>query len=269
MDVLKTGMWMVPLLIVLVLFIADASSAAPITGDCTHATAEQVAGHLDPFTVGVSDPINQVLCGAFTGPGSDAMAVALSAPTCWGAQEWLVFTFTNGVWTEVLDRHEFIFPLVGAGDDIRVTTPVFAIGDPRCVPSGGKSTRLWHWNGTQFVAGPATITRPRIVHRASFQTPDHTTACNLVDEDTAYCATGNRPHVATLDSSGRVNICRGRNCLGPTHTVHTRGLPVLEYGQSDVVGLHICRSAKTGLRCTMTHRRRGFRISAAAVSKIG
>lgn len=252
------------------LLLATQSSAAPVTGDCSHATAEQIAGPLDPFTVGVSDPINQVLCGQFTGPGSDAMAVSLSAATCWGAQEWLVFTFTNGAWSKVLDQHEFIYPLVATGEDIRVTAPVFAIGDPRCVPTGGKSTRTWHWTGRRFVAGPATITRPNTVTRFDFQTPDHNTSCDLGDEDTAYCASNHQPHIAAVDPAGHVTICRGLRCLGPSHRAYPSGKPVLEYGQTDVTPLYICRSTRAALTCTLKHRRRGFRIVPNGnVSQIG
>jgi hypothetical protein len=258
-----------PVIAVLVLVVASTTRAAPVSGVCGHATAEQVAGKLDPFTVGVPDPVGPVLCGQFTGRGSDAMAVGLLAPTCWGIQQWAVFTFADGAWKRVLDRSEFIYRLAAVGDEIRVTMPVFAIGDPRCVPTGGKSTRLWHWNGVRLVAGPPTITRPKIVHRYEFQTPDHNTACNLADDDTAYCASTNRPHVAAVDSAGHVHICRGRRCLGPSHRAYTKGLPVLEYGQSDVTSLYVCRSEKAALTCIRKSDRRGFRSSPSSVTQIG
>ncbi len=44
------------------------------------------------------NPVRQVLCGPFTGAGSEAMAVTIGAPTCWGIQHWGVFTLTQGVW---------------------------------------------------------------------------------------------------------------------------------------------------------------------------
>jgi hypothetical protein len=43
--------------------------------------------------------------------------------------------------------------LAPAGADVRETTYVFRSGDPRCCPSGGTRSRVWHWNGSRFVAG--------------------------------------------------------------------------------------------------------------------
>ena len=100
------------------------------------------------------NPIAQLLCGPFAGPGSDAMAITIRAPTCWGVQRWAIFRFTQGDWRLALDRIAFIFPLVVVGADIRETTPVFRPGDARCLPTGGKRARTWHWSGTRFTAGP-------------------------------------------------------------------------------------------------------------------
>jgi hypothetical protein len=219
----------------------------------------------------VSDPVVQVLCGEFTGPGSTAMAVEIgNAPTCWGVQRWEVFSFTGGAWQLTFDREEFVSgSLVAVGSDIRVTTPVFIKGDSRCTPSGGTSTRTWHWTGTRFVAGPGTIKRPKVVSRYSFQTPSHNIFCDMGDEDTVYCTSKHRPHTASLDSKGHVTICNGRKCLGPGHATPTNGLPVLEYGQRDEYARFVCRSEKRGLTCTPKGRSRGFRISSAEVKRVG
>jgi hypothetical protein len=129
-------------------------SGAATSASCSKATAAQLVEqhHLNAFLL--PNPVQQVLCGPFTGRGSEAMAITIGAPTCWGTQRWGVFSFTGGTWQLVLDQREFIFPLVVVGADIREMTPVFRQGDPRCIPSGGTHARLWHWNGKRLVAGP-------------------------------------------------------------------------------------------------------------------
>ena len=122
--------------------------------DCSRATALRIGEpfFFDPASRG--NPISQVLCGPFTGAGSEAMAVSFAAPTCWGIQRWAVFRVVEGDWQLVLDRKGFVFPLVAVGADIREKAPVFRPGDPRCLPSGGSRARLWRWNGTRFTPGP-------------------------------------------------------------------------------------------------------------------
>src|SRR2546430_3483937 len=69
--------------------IIQSASASPVaaTGgtatkaDCTTATAKRLVNehHLNDFVL--PNPVSQLLCGPFTGPGSEAMAVAIAAPT--------------------------------------------------------------------------------------------------------------------------------------------------------------------------------------------
>jgi hypothetical protein len=213
----------------------------------------------------------QVLCGPFTGAGSNAMAVEVgNSPTCWGVQRWVVFSLTDGAWKLAFDQSEFVLgPLVAVGGDLRVTTPVFVKGDSRCLPSGGTSTRTWHWNGMSFVAGPETIKRPKVVKLYEFQTPDHNVICDVGDEDIVFCTSRNRPHTASMDTKGHVTICNGRKCLGSGAPRSPRGLPVLAYGQRDEQSGYRCRSEKNGVTCTSQGRSKGFRISAAAVTRVG
>ena len=107
-------------------------------GECSKATALEVAKSFFVWGTVVRNPVQQVLCGPFTGPGSEAMAVSFTAPTCWGTQGWAVYRRSGGAWELVTaQRGVFIFSLATVGADIRETTPVFRAGDPRCIPSGG------------------------------------------------------------------------------------------------------------------------------------
>src|SRR5262249_48836907 len=93
--------------------------ASKASGDCSKAAARPLTEqyHLNDFSL--PNPVLQVLCGPFTGPGSEAMAITIGAPTCWSPQRWAVFSFSGGAWKLVLDQHKFIFPLVAVGSDIR------------------------------------------------------------------------------------------------------------------------------------------------------
>jgi hypothetical protein len=174
------------------------------SGRCSRATARQLVEehHLNDFVL--PNPVVQLLCGTFTGPGSEAMAITIGAPTCWGTQQWAVFRFTKGDWRLVLHRRAFIFPLVAVGADIRERTPVFRQGDGRCTPSGGSHARIWHWNGTRFVAGPweqvAPVAGPDPWVEAqaglAFQLfrPSNTLGLKLIFHRLAHCQPGNAAH---------------------------------------------------------------------------
>jgi hypothetical protein len=134
--------------------VGDASVPA-VSSRCSRATAGQLVEkhRLNHFLL--PDPVAQLLCGPFTGPGSDAMAVTIYAPTCWPIQNWGVFRFAQGVWKLVLDQPAYLVPpLVAVGSDIRETTAIHRPGDSRCLPSGGTHARMWRWNGKRLVAGP-------------------------------------------------------------------------------------------------------------------
>jgi hypothetical protein len=156
------------------------TTTAGRVADCSKATAKQLVNqyHLNNFLL--PDPVGQVLCGSFTGPASQAMAVPILAPTCWGIQQWAVFSFDGSAWQLVLDQLRFIFPLVAVGSDIRERSPVFRAGDPRCLPSGGSHWRLWHWDGSKLVAGPwskPTGGQNKLTE-GGFKTPSGNIFCN-------------------------------------------------------------------------------------------
>ena len=160
-------MRIIPLVVVgLVLALAPSAAAQ----DCSKDTATRaVAEHeLNPFLV--DDPVVQVLCGSFTGPGSTAMAVMIGgAPTCWGTQHWAVLDHADGAWRPVHNEWRFLAgELVAVGDDLRVTTVVHQIGDPRCLPTGGTEARIFHWDGSRMVASEPTQVEPRKPLRTAY-----------------------------------------------------------------------------------------------------
>jgi hypothetical protein len=132
---------------------------------CSKATALQLAKRFNLGDLALRDPVAQVLCGSFTGPGSKAMVASFRQGTCLPIQSWAVFRFTGGAWQLVMTRAAAA-TLAAVGSDIRETTPVFRKGDRPCFPSGGTRARIWHWNGTRFItvgaqapsSGPVTGT---------------------------------------------------------------------------------------------------------------
>jgi hypothetical protein len=254
--------------------------------DCSKAAARQLVEqhHLNAFLL--PNPVQQVLCGPFTGPGSEAMAVTIRAPTCWGIQRWAVFSFTGGVWQLVLDQSEFVFPpLVAVGPDIRETTPVFRPGDPRCIPSGGSHARIWHWNGKRLVAGPWKQVKPAAAPVPApgtgafkygyFKTPSGNIQCDYgYGKGPAYVRCGIRsglkppppsrgpgcdvPNRVVISQTGSASLAGLSACpgedegdAGPFAGGQPGGPPVsvIGYGKTWNGGGLSCTSAVTGLTC--------------------
>jgi hypothetical protein len=138
---------------------APATSAA---SPCSMAEATRVVRRLhlgnadDPD---VANPVAQVLCGAFVGPGSQAMVASLSIPTCGRTAGWVVFRRTGATWQLVMERNNGA-DLDAAGTGIRETMFVLRPGDAHCFPTGGTRSRIWRWNGTRFTASPWTRSKP-------------------------------------------------------------------------------------------------------------
>ena len=90
-------------LVVVGLFLALASPAA--AQECSKETATRVVAEHGPNPFVVDDPVTQVLCGPFTGPGSTAMAVTIgNTPTCWPVQVWALFNYVDGAWRPVSEH---------------------------------------------------------------------------------------------------------------------------------------------------------------------
>ena len=155
----------------------------PISGRCSKATALKVATQ---FQLGVDaalpKPIAQVLCGAFAGPGSKAMAASIAIPSCGRTAQWAVFRWTRTAWQLVLTRNNGA-DLDAVGSDIRETQFVLRPGDAHCFPTGGTRSRVWHWDDKRFTASawklkpsaPAAPAAPATTEY--FKTPSRNIQC--------------------------------------------------------------------------------------------
>lgn len=252
---------------------APAPYGAAATPSCSEATARQLVQQHRLNSFDLPNLVRQVLCGPFTGEGSEAMAVTIGAPTCWPVQRWAVFRFTAGGWQLAFDRSEFVAPpLVAVGGDIKVTRAVYRLGDGRCFPSGGMEATTWHWDGTRFAAGPPQQVRPPALTPISFKSPTGNISCTIGDVSRfrgVRCQSGRRPHAVRLTASGRLTTCRGyRNCVwcGCEDGLEE---PTLPYGREVSVGRFTCSSLRTGMRCVVTASGRGFHINGRAITRVG
>lgn len=243
-----------------------AHAAAPA---CDKATAKQLinANHLNGFLL--DDPVVQLLCGPFTGPGTQAMAVTIAAGTCWTPQQWAVFQVKGGQWQLVQHQGAFLAkPLKITGTTIHEVTPVFRPGDPRCVPSGGTHSRDWKWNGKRFVAGRYSDAGRKTV--ATFYSPSRNVSCEMNDGRPGvgtfvYCQTMKPGRSVKMGVGGKLHVCRGADhCLGNPGE-HT---PVLRYGHHVSLKHFRCRSAKAGVTCVVIRSGKGFRISRSGVRRV-
>ena len=268
-------------------FSSGTPGASAVSGPCSKGTALQVAKPYFVWAGSVSTPIQQVLCGPFTGPGSEAMVVTFSAPTCWSPQGWAVFRLIGGDWQLVMvQRLVFIYaPLVAVGADLRETAPVFRQGDPRCVPSGGRHARTWHWTGTRLVAGAWTQVKPGnrpppatgAFKSGYFKTPSGNIQCDFgyrgAADAHAFVRCGIRsgltppppsrgpgclvPNRVVVSHTGRASLAGLSSCPGEPEGdagpfAGGQGGPpvaVLGYGKTWLGGGLSCASAITGLTC--------------------
>jgi hypothetical protein len=249
--------------------------ASTASSDCSAATARQVVEpRLDVNIFDLPDPVRQVLCGPFTGPGSNAMAVTIGAPTCWPVQNWAVFRFTAGDWQLVLNEPAYLIPpLVAVGSDIRETGAVHRSGDARCLPTGGTQARIWHWDGTRLVAGPWKQLTPGIAQKKSAYVLSPVATCYMTDDGSfrgswVYCWIGANPrsrrHIK-LDVDGRFNVAVTRASPGPLG-IGGRDEP---YGTRVTVGRFRCRVLRSGMRCTVIRSGKGFLFNSSGTRRVG
>jgi hypothetical protein len=149
-------------------------------GTCSRVEAQALA---EKFQMGDANygRVAQVLCGSFTGSQSTAMAFSFHWYGCVPFQGWAVFRVTAGEWQLVLERKREVAVLAAVGSDIRATVDVFRAGDSHCVWSGGKRSRVWHWDGQRFVGGPSKQVTPptkKVPSFGGFKTPSGNIFCN-------------------------------------------------------------------------------------------
>ncbi len=170
---------------------ADSSGASLAADHCSKAAAVQMARKLDLAEPGIANPVAQVLCGSFLGPGVEAMAASISIPSCGRTGDWLVFRYQSGSWQRVFESHNGA-ELAAVGSDIKETQNVLRASDAHCFPTGGTRARVWHWNGSRFTSTAWRYSKPAaqrapVSKLTYFDSPSHNIWCDSGDEDEAYC----------------------------------------------------------------------------------
>ena len=246
-------------------------------GQCSKAAAVRVVKRLRLGAAGlIPNPVHAVLCGAFMGPGSRVMVVSLAsdgASVPFGG--WVVFRLAGGTWQLVMQRRDGA-EVSAAGSDIRESLSILRPGDSHCCPTGGTRARLWHWNGTRFVAGPwkrATKGDPR---PRAFDSPSLNISCGMFDDSGGRyvrCQSHIPPQTARLDADGRVTMCMDLTPKGGANECNLgdRGenpTRPLAYGKQITVGRFRCLSLEIGVKCTVIKSGKGFLISRDGVERV-
>jgi hypothetical protein len=254
-------------------------AAAPATtsaAGCTSAAASQAATaagfDVDPGLH--RTPINSVICGPFFGAGSEGMAAIVPVPAgCGFSIGWGVFRLVGSAWQLVMQQHNGVLKLesqarADGGADIRTTQGYPRRYDAPCSPSRMRS-RVWHWNGTAFVASAWTVQLLSV----DFFTPKPLSAyCGMTDSPTAHvvdCTAFKPPHAVDMNGNGRFKACHG---IGQ-HCINCGCSPPdarpLKYGQHVDVGRFRCESLHAGVRCTVTKTGKGFLLTRTTTVRVG
>ena len=105
------------------------------------------------------------------------MVVSLRGPGNTGLIAFAVFRWAGGAW-QFLMKQPAAASITAAESDIRQTLPIYRASDRRCCPTGGTKTRIWHWDGTRFTAGPwKQVTPGAAVTTGYFKTPSGNIVC--------------------------------------------------------------------------------------------
>ena len=236
-----------------------ASSTSVAAARCSRAAAIDVVERLRLGNAGYTpNPVAQVLCGPFLGPGSEAMVASLSIPSCGRTGGWVVFRRTATDWQPILARNNGA-ELAGVGSGIRETMWVLRPGDAHCFPSGGTRSRVWRWNGARF-----TATAWRYSRQAAFLSPTRNLFCEM-SGTAVYCQSVARPHSVRMGVDGRATVCVGAACL----RTPPAGTPVLAYDREMSLGRFRCLSQSSGIACTVADSGRGFLIDRDGINRVG
>jgi hypothetical protein len=238
---------------------------------CSKAEATAVVKRLGLRDVSANYPVWKVLCGAFTGAGSRTMVASISGSENVGLLYWAVFRWSGSDWQLVMKQRQAAV-LTAAGTDIRETVSIYRDGDPRCCPSGGTKTRIWHWKGTRFTASTWNQGTPG-AQNAAFRSPSGGIECGMGDDGqstsgrrqsaSVECWTFRPAKRATLYPDGALVICRGARCLA-----NIGEAPTLSYGRQITAGRFRCQSLPTGMRCTVIQSGKGFLINRDGVKRV-
>ena len=240
-------------------------------GRCSRAAARTIVEELGLGEQSVPDPVGRVLCGSFAGPGSETMVVSLWGPGNSGFVAWAVFRWTGSTW-QFLMKQPAAASITAAGHDIRQTLPIYRPSDSRCCPTGGTKSRLWHWNGSHFVAGPWQITRAQVDQPTRFESPSGNIECWMYDGTSGRfgaprvgCTSKTPPKSVILAADGRLTVRRNPFSCGCDEPDARR----LGYGRQITVGRFRCVSQETGVTCTVITSGKGFLFNRDGVSRIG
>jgi hypothetical protein len=210
------------------------------------------------------------LCGEFLGPGIEAMVARAIPATCGGYAGWAAFRHeADGSWHLVWKERDGQWNLTAVGNDLEETDNILGPHDARCVGEKATKTRIWHWDGQEFVAGPWTVhlressgmflARWRrsgilcfIIDRAGFKPPRGSVYHNGV-----ACASGSRrgSQQADLYPTGRVKTCRAHTPTarcGGSYCGCEEGIPQVTTGEQVVEGRYTCRILKNAVECVNT-----------------
>jgi hypothetical protein len=244
--------------------------------NCSKASARPLVKKLRLADPSVADPVGKVLCGAFTGPGSQTMVVSLWGPGNSGWVTWAVFRWTGNAW-EFLMKQPSASSITAAGPDIRQTLPIYRPSDPRCCPTGGTKSRIWHWNGKRFSASPWKQATKGEPEARGFDSPSLNISCGMFDGGGYHyvvCQSGRPPQKVTMDVAGQLTICRDPtpSDFNNDCNLGDRGdgpIQRLAYGKQIIVGRFRCQSLQIGVRCTVIQSGKGFLISRDGVRRVG
>lgn len=233
----------------------------------------------------VPDPVDQVLCGAFVGPGSHAMVASLTAPSCIGIIGWVVFRLRGGTW-HIVTQHDTSFTrLAASGSDIEETQSVSRPTDTLCSHTGGTRSRIWRWNGKRFVASawtkhlaptPAPPPAPSNPTEFYARPPGGFITCIVLGlPPEVVCFGGPQSsdpleNVATLHPDGQVETCsRHQAEVRCSEGNVGENTPTLSAREVDSIGPFMCKVLETGVECTVTATGKGFLITPESVTEVG
>jgi hypothetical protein len=248
-------------------------------GACSKATALATVAKIHYRPADYVQGVFEVLCGPFAGKRSQIMTASFFGPGNVGVIDWAIFSLADGDWQLLVGRHEAV-RLAAVGSDIQETMDVYRSNDPRCCPSGGSRSRIWHWNGTRFSSTAWQYSKPQATWpppgATLFYSPSRNLSCGMVDRGArdagVHCQSMINPHAAILTAEGKLTVCRGfaRSCVGnPGEGDITT---VLAYGKTVTRGRFRCRSDEGGVTCIViagTGTGRGFLIDKDGVRRVG
>jgi hypothetical protein len=250
--------------------LSPAAASADATGPCNDETATALGEQYDlnpfaPITTAMS-----ALCGEFLEPGVEAMVARAVPATCGGYSGWAVFRHqADDSWQLVWKYRNGQTDLVAVGNDLEETNRILAPGDARCFGETATKTRIWHWSGQQFAAGPWSVHPLGLAPFFIADWPHSAVICQLADDPGVNALPGpTRNGVSCfivnsryslqaelrIDAQVKTKKCRPRSvtrCTG-SFCGCADDFPEVKPGEQVVVGRFTCRVLKSSVECVNT-----------------